>query len=158
MMAAGKWRRPSREELVHRLHRGLRPKLKPARQDALALITLVNLDAIAARTSDPATMLDWVEGVFTWRNIAEIVGAGQAEMAQQVEVAMRLVQRWKATGAVRFDGPDLQLAKDGVGYMEDLAKLVDRDTAMQAAMQCDAQMLRLRAELSTSATQGACHD
>lgn len=148
MMAASKGRRPSREDLLHRLPRGLRPTLKPDRQANLALMMQTNLDAIATRTSDKATMMDWVEGVFTWRNVADVLGAGQAEMAQQVEVATRLVARWKTTGAVRFDGPDYLLARDGVGYMEDLARLVDHTTAVAAAMRSDVQMRQLRRELA----------
>jgi len=64
-------------------------------------------------------------------------------MDAQLEVAARLCERWSRTGRVLFDGPDMQLARDGVAYMDQLAELVDTSTAWQAAAWSQREVARM---------------
>lgn len=127
------------------LPRGLRPKLDAGQRLDLALVHHVNLDAIATGTAPASMVWDYIGGVFTWWRVAQLLGQGEPEMDQQLEVATRLVERYGRTGRVLFDGPDLQLARKGVVLMDDLAHIVDRPTAVMAADWSEAEVARLAA-------------
>lgn len=126
--------------------RGLRPKLR--RQDLVqvGLYAVENLDAIATGEAGVSMMWDFCEGVLTWWKVAEMLQMGELEMAGQLEVATRLVERWARTGAVRFDGKDYQMAKIGLDLMDQLAAEVDISTATQAAGWCTLALNKLRAD------------
>jgi hypothetical protein len=131
---------PSRTELIARLHRGLRPKLVPDQLLDLGLVHAANLDAIANGRGDEGLLRDAVGSVLTWSKVAELLhqqGVVTDEactlMTQQTEMAKRLVERFGRTGRVAFDGPDYQLAKEGLLVMDELARIVDRPTAIVAA-------------------------
>lgn len=125
--------RPTKSELLARLPRAFRPKLDALQRRDLALCHNVNLDAIATGQAEASMLWDFLGGVLLWQRAAEMMGVGMAEMAPQLEVATRLVERYSLTGRVAFDGPDYQLAKIGVVVMDTLASQVDRPTANAAA-------------------------
>lgn len=125
--------RPTKADLLARLPRAFRPKLDALQQRDLALCHNVNLDAIASGQAETSMLWDFLGGVLLWQRAAEMMGIGIAEMAPQLEVATRLVERFSRTGRVAFDGPDYQLAKIGVLVMDELARQVDRATANKAA-------------------------
>jgi hypothetical protein len=125
--------------------RGLRPRLDAGQLRDLALCHVVNLDAIATGTAPPAILWDIVGGSLMWHRTAVMLGTGVPEMALQLEVATRLVERYARTGVVRFDGPDYQLAKIGLQVMDELATLVDRPTAVAAADWSELEVMRIAA-------------
>jgi len=134
----------SKEELLARMpHLAPRPKLRHEQIVALGLCHHENHDAIVNGSADTEVMWHFVESVLTWWKVAQVLGAGQAEMGAQLGVAARLVERWSRTGRVRFDGPDLQVARQGLGYMDDLAELVDWPTAIAASTWSNAEVNRL---------------
>ena len=109
--------------------------------------------------AEPAILWDFIGGVFQWWKVAQLLGAGMAEMDTQLEVATRLVERYSRTGRVLFDGPDMQLAREGVGQFDDLAGLVDTATAWAAADwaqrevdQLEAAAMQMRAQHAQQAT------
>ena len=109
---------------------------KPLQADQVRDLSMchhVNLDAICTGQAEPGMLWDFISAVFTWWKAAQLLGAGVAEMDAQLELGARLCERWARTGRVLFDGPDMQLARDGVGYMDDLAAQVDTATAWRAA-------------------------
>lgn len=127
-------RRPlSRAELVNRLPRAFRPKLVPDQVRDLALAHVVNLDAIVTGQANEAILWQQVGGTLTWCRVAELLEMGEPEMARQLQLLERLIERYRATGVVAFTGPEYQLAKQGVQVMDLLATLVDRPTAIEAA-------------------------
>lgn len=136
---------PHRYELLARLPRVFRPRLDALQQRDLAMCHLVNLDAIASGGAEPTILWDWVGAVLTWHRAAELLGLGLPEMAAQLEVATRLVERYEGTGKVQFDGPDYGLARIGLRVMDELARQVDRPTAVAAADWAQAQCDRLAA-------------
>lgn len=113
--------------------RGLRPKLTPDQLRDLGLAHMVNLDTLARGEADEATLWQWVGGCLTWSRVAELMQVGVEEMRQQLELVTAVVERYGRTGRAVFTGPEYQLAKQGVGYMDDLAAIVDRPTAIAAA-------------------------
>lgn len=142
-MSQRRRRHVPRHELLARLHRGLRPKLAADQLRDLGLCHHENLDAIVRGTPDPDILWDYAGSVFTWWKAATLLGVGEPEMAVQLEVAARLCERWQRTGAVRFDGPDLELARQGVQVMDELARIVDRPTAIQAAEWSEREIERM---------------
>jgi hypothetical protein len=87
----------------------------------------------------------WAGSVLTWSKVAELLGVGTNEMAEQLRLSTRLVERFGRTGRLVFSGPDYQLAKLGIGYMDDLAELVDHPTAVIAAAWSEAQLQHMAA-------------
>lgn len=105
----------------------------------------VNLDAICSGKAEPSMLWDFIGCVLCWWKAAQLLQAGVPEMDAQLEVAARLCERWSRTGRVLFDGPDMQLARDGVVYMDQLAELVDTATAVQAAEWSQREVERMEA-------------
>lgn len=136
--------RPAKLALLARMQRALRPpRLTEHQVRGLAIVHVVNFDAIARGQADESMLWDFVGGVLTWWRAAELAGLGVDEMRQQGELAMRLIDRYRRTGLVRFDGPDYQLAKAGLVIMDELASSVSHATAAAAADWSEAQTQRL---------------
>lgn len=114
--------------------RGLRPKLSRSQLQDLGLAHIENLDTLHTGQADEATLWQWAGGCLTWSRVAELLKVGEAEMTAQLELVATVVQRFGCTGVASFiDDDEYELAKLGVGYMDDLAELVDLPTAMAAA-------------------------
>lgn len=152
----------SKARLLARMHisqaarqaakRGAQP-LDASQRQELSLCHHVNLDAICSGQAEPTMLWDYIGGVLCWWKVAQLLQAGVAEMDAQLEVAARLCERWSRTGRVLFDGPDMQLARDGVVYMDQLAELVDTATACQAADWSQREVERLEAAALQMRTQ-----
>jgi hypothetical protein len=113
--------------------RGLRPKLKPDQLTDLALAHIVNLDLITHGKADEEVLWQMVGGIFTWSRVAQLLQVGVDEMAAQLELATRVVERFGRTGRIGFSGTEYQVAKLGVAVMDELAAIVDQPTASAAA-------------------------
>lgn len=135
--------------------RWLRPKLTRDQVRDLALCHLQNLDAIAKGQADEATLWQWVGGCLTWSRVAELLGIGVPEMAEQLHLVKAVVERFGRTGRAVFTGPEYQLAKAGCDVMDQLAERVDRDTAVQAADWSEARCNAMAAEHTRNGTPAA---
>lgn len=133
-------KRCRRRVVVPQPPRGMRPRLHGAQVRDLGLCHMVNLDAIATGSADASTLWQWVGGVLTWSRVAEALQAGALEMRAQLEVAGRVIERFRRTGRVGFSGPDYQLAREGVQIMDQLSEVVDRATAVAAAEWSEARL------------------
>lgn len=131
--------------------RGLRPRLAPDQVRDLGLAHVTNLDAMARGEGDHTTLWHWAEAVMTWSRVAELLGAGQAEMGGQLELVATVLERYRRTRRALFTGTEYQLAKLGVGYMDDLAAIVDRATAEAAAAWSELYIAQRQAELAPAA-------
>lgn len=138
-----KRRRLTHAELLDRMPRAFRPKLAPDQVRDLAVVHLENLDAIANGEGTPDLMWQVAGDIFTWHRVAEKLQAGVPEMTALLELVERLIERFKRSGRVGFSGTEYQLARHGVDYMDQLAEIVDRRTAIEAAEYSE----RLLAEL-----------
>ncbi len=148
-------RPPTRCDLLARMPRVFRPRLDALQLRDLAMCHLVNLDAIATGAAEPSILWDWVGSVLVWHRAAELMGLGVAEMAPQLGVATRLVERFARTGQVRFDGPDYQLAKIGLQVMDEIARQVDQPTAIAATEWGDIEVNRLASTAGQGFRQAA---
>jgi hypothetical protein len=142
-------RRPTKTELLLRMRAAqVAHHRKPLAADQVRDLSVshhVNLDVICSGTAEASMLWQFIGGVMCWWKAAQLLQAGVPEMDVQLEVAARLCERWSRTGRVLFDGPDMQLARDGVVYMDQLAQLVDVATACQAADWSQREVERLEA-------------
>lgn len=120
--------------------RALRPKLATDQVLSLGIAHMQNLDDIAGGRGTEETMWHIVEAAFTWSYVADKLQAGVPEMAAQLELATRVVERYGRTGKVGFSGVEYQVAKLGVEVMDQLAELVDLPTAVAATHWSEAQV------------------
>lgn len=130
-------------DMLDRLSRGLRPKLRPTQLLELGLCHTNNLDIIARGQADYELMKHFVGSIMTWSRVAELLQIGAVEMSQQLELAHTVLERYRRTGRVGFSGTDYQLAKTGVLVMDSLAEIVDRPTALAAADWSEAYLAAL---------------
>ena len=120
---------------VAMIPRWLRPGLTRQSIIDLGLAHWQNLDALHRGEGTPAIMWQVGGGVLTWSRVADLIRRGQPEMQAQVELFDRVVEHWKATGRVEWPNhDDYQLARDGAIVMDELARVVDAHTALQAAI------------------------
>lgn len=112
---------------------GLRPRLAPDQVRDLSLLHNISLDAIARGEADAGVLEDWAGAVLTWSRVAELREIGMAEMHGQLDLATRVLERYRDTGHATFEPGEYDLARLGVMAMDELAKLVDRPTAIAAA-------------------------
>ena len=138
--------RPGKAELLARfarVHPSVLPGLRPDQLRDLSLCHNVNLDAIATGTAEPSMLWDFTGCVLTWWKVSRLLDAGTAEMDLQLELATQLVERYSRTRRVLFTGPDLQLARDGVVVMDQLAAMVNVPTATVAANWSEREVTRI---------------
>ena len=140
-------KRRRRQVIVPMPPRGLRPKLDRSQLRDLALVHIANLDALATGQANATTLWHAVEAAFTWSRSAQLTGAGEAEMAQQLAMLEGVIERYKRTGRIGLSGPEYQLAKQGVQVMDELARIVDLADAIAAAAWSEAQVDRIHAEM-----------
>ncbi len=137
-------RRPlTQAQLLARMPRAFRPKLSADQLRDLGLCHFANLDSIARGEAEEQTLWDWVGAVLTWSKAAELLERGTDEMGLQLDLATRMVNRYRDSGRILFSGPDYQLAKVGAEVMDALAEAVDRPTAVAAADWGEATLNRM---------------
>lgn len=118
----------------HKVPRWLRPKLTPDQVRDLGLAHWQNVDALHSGQGNVETLWQIGGGIFTWSYVANALKVGMAEMLEQSKLFDRVVAHWRATGRVEWPTPqDYALAADGAAVMDELAKRVDRATAIEAA-------------------------
>ena len=146
-------KRCHRRVIVPRPPRALLPRFDSSRLASIGIAHLSTLDEIARGHATAQTLWDMAEAVFTWTRVAEVLGEGVPEMAPQLELAARVIERFGRTGRVAFTGPEYQLAKQGVDVMDALAIRTDVATAVDAAHWSDAQLARLVTQYRTESHQ-----
>lgn len=144
-----------RRHVVPMLPRGLRPKLAADQVRDLAICHLENLDAIHAGQADTTVMWHWIESVYTWLRVAQLLGEGETEMVAQLELATRLVERFGATNVVQWGRDDYQRAKVGLLVMETLSLRIDRQRALEAVFWSETEMAKLHAAVAAAQHQRA---
>jgi hypothetical protein len=137
-------KRTRRRVVVAQLPPGMRPKLTPQQLVDLGLVHHQLLAAVATGQATSSTLWEYAGCVLTWWHVSRLARAGMPEMDAQCELVISLTQRWRRTGRVAFTGPELQLARDGVVYMDQLAELVTDLQARAAALLSEAQLAALK--------------
>lgn len=108
---------------------GLRPRFGPDELRALSLTHIACIDSIARGQANEFNLSKWILAVYTWARVAETIGAGVEEMRTQLELVDAVSQRFLSAGRAVFTGSEYQLAKAGLGYMDDLAEISDRSVS-----------------------------
>ena len=109
--------------------RGLRPRFGPNELRSLSLTHIACIDAMARGQANEFNLSKWILAVYTWARVAEIIGAGIEEMRAQLHLIDAVSTRFLRDRRVILSGPEYQLAKAGLGYMDDLAELSDRSVS-----------------------------
>lgn len=134
-----------RQAIAPQPPRGLRPRLTPEQIRDLELAHLENLDGLVRPGAGQQLLWDFVEAAFTWHFVAVQLQTGVDEMAAQLELATRLVERWAASGRIGFTGVEYQVARRGIDVMTALAETTDRATAVRATEASDLAVTALQA-------------
>lgn len=134
-------------ELLRRMpHRFFRPKLSRAQVRDLAIAHVINMDAVHHGEASFDILEQMAGGMLTWCYVASALHIGEPEMGVQLELALRLIKRFDATGRIGYlDQAEYDMARTGVDVMDQLAELVDLATATRAADHSDALMDEMRA-------------
>lgn len=142
---------------------GLRARLQKSQVQDLGLVHISNLDLIAMGRGTEELLWQWAGGAYTWsyvatmlhrRNPQAFVDAAHA-MASQLEVCASLIERLGRTGRVIFTGLEYQTAKDACEWMDALAAVVDRPTAVAAANWSEERINELAAAVLRREEQAA---
>jgi hypothetical protein len=133
--------------------RGLRPRFKPDELRALSLTHIACIDAMARGQADEFNLSKWILAVHTWAKVAETLGEGLAEMRAQLGLVDTVSGRFLQTGRAVFTGPEYQLAKAGLGYMDDLAKISDRSISDAANLWVKRYLARTHAQAQAPKTK-----
>jgi hypothetical protein len=137
---------PRRKLQAATVPRWLRPKLTRDQVRDMAIIQLHTLADLQTGQATEATLWDLVRNALTWSKVAELLDVGQHEMADNLELVRQLIDRYGATGCVGFASrAQDEAARLAAAYMEDLAAIVDRDTALIAAAWSEAYVDQLDA-------------
>lgn len=149
-------KRTRRQVITPMPPRGLRPKFTRPVLTNIAMAHIQTLDEIAKGGATEATLWHLAEAAFTWQRVAQVLGRGEEEMLQQLELATDVVERYRDHGVIVFKGPEYQVAKLGVQVMDELAELVDEATAKAAAAWSNAKLDDLvdRARLDSRRAHG----
>lgn len=125
---------------------GLRPKFGPNELRKLSLTHIACIDAIAHGQANEFNLSKWILAVYTWARVAEIIGTGIEEMRAQLKLVNTVSQRFLDVGRAGFTGPEYQLAKMGLGHMDDLAEISDRSVSDAANLWVKQYLSSLRPE------------
>ena len=124
--------------------RWLRPRLSKAVRLQVAIIQLQKLRDIDTGVADETTLLDMARDAFTWSRVAETLGSGREEMAMALETTTRLIEHFGRTGRAEWPCRAIaQAARLAAAYYEDLAELVDHETAKAATEWSEQQVAKL---------------
>lgn len=138
-------RKPSRRPRPALPPPGLRAKLPAEDRAAISLAMNSTLDALAAGGAPLQMLWDFAGNAFTWSLVAERLGRGIPETTDQQLLAVRLLERWRASGEVRLQPDEYELARTGVLVADALLEVVDAATAGQAALESETILAGLRA-------------
>jgi len=142
---------------------GLRPKLSKSQVCGLGLAHIANLDLISRGEATEEVLWQWIGGAMTWSYVAGALQRRNADRYREAAEAMRLqlmvaesvVQRYGRTGRVGFSGPEYQQAKDACEWMDALAEVVDRATALRAAEMSEVSVNQWAAQCARREEQAA---
>jgi hypothetical protein len=124
--------------------RWLRPRMHPSQVLTLQIFHIWLVHEIHSGQGTYATLLDLVEMAFTWSRTAELLGRGEPEMAPQLDLAARLLERYAQTHRVEFIGDEYAQACIGSIVMDLLAEFTDAETAKLATYWSEACLTAMR--------------
>lgn len=116
---------------------------------AIRLAHNSTLDALHAGDATEATLWDWVESGLTWSRTSQLLGEGEPEMDQQLELMLSVLERYGRTGRIALKGDEYERARRGVVVMDLLADKVSDVIASEAALWSKAHLDEIKARVGT---------
>ena len=138
-----------RHQVTAPASRFFKPRLHPTQVRDLHLLHELLLDDLLQDRADERTLWELVAMAFTWSRTAELLGLGEPEIAPQLELATRLVERFGGTGQVQLQGVEREVARHGTIIMDLLAQATDGATATAASHWSEGCLSVLRASRKT---------
>lgn len=116
---------------------------------------VLHWDLLGRITTGPATrqdLLDWVATGFTYSELMRLLEAdgtpfteeAKAAIAEQLETYTAVLERFRTTGRVGFNGEQLLAARAAAEVMDQLIEMDRFGFAVRAAEWSNAQMARLQ--------------
>lgn len=129
-----------------------RPKLQPMSRLDCKLTHWDLFDRIRTGTATYATLWDWIETGFTYSQIMRLLTDDGTEFTQEATQALAaqlesyeaVIARFRKSGRVGFDGPQLQIARQAAEIMDGLIDMDRNGIAVQAALWSQVQMAKIR--------------
>lgn len=135
----------------------LRLRLSRSQVQALHLVHVMLLDDLANGHGTEETLWHMVEAALTWSHAAAAMGEGEPQMAAQLELATRLVERYAATRRVELQGTvEYDALRIGSIVMDLIAERVDQRTAEDAAQWSRGRVVALQAAAQRVRPLEAC--
>lgn len=109
------------------------------------------IDRFTGGRATQADLLDWIETGFTYSELMRLLEAdgmpfteeAKAAIAEQLESYTGVLERFRTTGRVGFNGAQLLTARAAAEVMDQLIELDRFGFAVRAALWSTAQMARL---------------
>ena len=117
----------------------------------LAISHHSHVDDVAHGRATIETAWEMAGAALGWSRIAQQLGQGETEMAQDLHVIRALIDRWQRTGRVAYTGIEYQQAKAGLEVADQLARLTDLITARAAVDWAENRINVLRSTGNTAA-------
>lgn len=133
----------------------------PLTADQVATCQLAHWDLLDRFTGGTATsedLLDWIETGFTYSELMRLLEAdgtpfteeAKGAIAEQLETYTGVLERFRTTGRVGFNGAQLLTARAAAEVMDQLIELDRFGFAVRAAQWSTAQMERLQFNKETT--------
>jgi hypothetical protein len=110
----------------------------------LSIAHHTHVDLVASGKGTPDLLWEMACAALGWSCMAQALGMGEAEMATDMGVVEALLDRYSRTGRVVYTGTELQLARQGLDVVDQLARQVDRYTALAAITWAEDEINRRR--------------
>lgn len=102
-------------------------------QVSLALMHYQLVDAMATGEANAQTMYDFCHAVYTWSKLARANDQQECELLDKAgDMCNAMVDRFNRIGKVVLTGPELQVARDIAGWMDEKVKHSAPDRVMDA--------------------------
>jgi hypothetical protein len=116
---------------------------------------VIHWDLITRFTDGSATVVDlwdWLETGMTYSQTMTILSQEGLEftadamvaIAEQLGIYEAVIDRWKATGRVGFNGPQLAIARNAAAVFDDLIELDRNGAAVRAAVWSTEQLAKIK--------------
>jgi len=146
-----------RRQWTGQLPKFWQPKLVPSQCLDAKIIHWDLIDRFVSGTATPADLRDWIETGYTYSQIMRLQaedGTGftpeaLAAMSEQLDIYASVIARFRMTGRVGFNGPELCVARAAAHVMDGLIDIDRHGIAVKAAHWSLAQMDRIERETMT---------
>lgn len=140
----------TRRQVTAPASRFFKPRLHPQQVLHLHILHELLLGDLLSGKATVDTVWEVAAMALTWSRTAELLGVGEPEIAPQLELATRLVERWAATGQVALVSAERDVARRGTVVMDLLAQQTDQATATAASHWSEGCLNVMRAQMRTA--------